>query len=292
MQILWHTLAPILGLLLLLLAGCSTVRIAYNQADTILSWMAHDSFDLDAAQRQDFNARLDPLLKWHRQEQLPDYVKFLAAMKLRTQRSLTRDDAIWLIEGSKARFRTIAAKGAPDAAELLATLTPENIQALEKHFDKVNQKFAREYKLNGTAEDRRRARLERTLKRIREWTGTLSRAQEERVIALNDTIPYTDHLRHQDRQRRQKEFLAILGTRHNKAEFSRVLHPWLADWEKGRPPEMHAALNDGYEKRIALYLEVERMLMPQQRANVLQKLQDYSDDLSALIAQRVAGGQK
>ena len=31
-----------------LLSGCSMVRVGYNQADTLLSWMAHDYFDLDA----------------------------------------------------------------------------------------------------------------------------------------------------------------------------------------------------------------------------------------------------
>jgi hypothetical protein len=277
------------ALAIILLAGCSAVRIVYNQADTILPWIADDYFDLEAAQRQDFDARLDPLLKWHRREQLPDYIKFLGEMKQRSQRPLTRDDAVWLIEGSKSRFRTLTDKGTPDAVELLATLTPDNIRALEKHFDKVNQKFAREHRLNGTAEERRRARLERTLKRIREWTGALTPAQETRITALNDTIPYTDHLRQQDRQRRQKEFVALLNTRHNKVEFERALRAWFRDWEKGRPPDMHAALNDGYEKRITLYLEVERMLTQQQRTHLQQKLQDYMDDLSALVAQRVAG---
>ena len=271
-----------------LLSGCSAVRFVYNQADTILAWLADDYFDLDAAQKQDFDKRFDPLLSWHRHEQLPDYARFLGDMKQRAQREVTREDALWLIEGTKSRYRTSLIKGTPEAVEWLAALTPANIKALEKQFDKVNQKYAREYKLNGTVEERRRARLDRTLKRIREWTGALTHTQEERIAVLNESIPYTDHLRQQDRQRRQKEILALLATRHHKTEFARALSPWLADWEKGRPPELHAALNDGYDKRIALYLEVERMLTPQQRAHVQQKLQGYIDDLNALAAKRVA----
>lgn len=279
----------LLALSFALLSGCSAVRFVYNQADTVLAWMADDYFELDAAQKKDFARRLDPLLTWHRHEQLPDYARFLGEVKQRAQREVTREDALWLIEGAKSRYRTIAGKGTPDAVELLAVLTAENVKALEKQFDKVNQKFAREHKLNGAAEERRRARLDRTLKRIREWTGTLTHTQEERIAVLNESIPYTDHLRQQDRQRRQKEVLALLATRHPKTEFARALSRWLADWEKDRPPELRAALNDGYDKRIALYLEVERMLTPQQSAHLQQKLQGYIDDLNALATKRVTG---
>mgnify|MGYP006278692509 FL=1 len=209
-------------LALLLLPACSAVRVAYNQADNLLAWMAHDYFDLEPLQKQEFNTRIDALLAWHRAEQLPDYARFLGEIKKRTERTATRDDALWLLDGAKARYRVLAAKGTPDAVDILASLTPENIKALQKQFDKVNKKFSDEYKLTATQEERRRARLERTLKRIREWTGPLTPAQEARITALNDTIPYTDHLRQQDRQRRQKEFLALLEHRANKAEFARL----------------------------------------------------------------------
>ena len=276
----------LLALVLALLSGCSAIRIGYNQADTILAWIADDYFDFDAAQKQDFNNRIDRLLKWHRHEQLPDYARFLTEIKQRGQRQFTREDAAWMVDGAKARFRTIARHGTGDAADLLATLTPENLLALEKQFDKVNQKFVREYKLNGTMEARKRARLERTLKQLRDWAGTLTHAQEERIKELNDAIPSTDAMRHQDRQRRQKEFLVLLKSRHNKIEFAPQLQAWLTDWEKGRAPEFDKAQADAYEKRVTLYLEVERMLTPQQREHVLHKLQNYIDDIHALSARR------
>ena len=278
----------LLALILTLLSACSAIRIGYNQADTILAWMADDYFDFDAAQKQDFRARIDRLLKWHREEQLPDYARFLAEIKKRGQQPLSTADAAWMVEGAKARFRTIARQGARDAAEMLATLTPDNIRALEKQYDKVNQKFVREYKLQGSIEDRKRARLERTLKQIRDWAGPLTHAQEERIKALNDAIHSTDALRHQDRQRRHKVLIALLQLRHNKAEFAPQLQAWLTDWEKGRAPEFDKAQHDAYEKRVALYLEVERMLTPQQREHVLHKLQGYIDDINVLAARRTA----
>ena len=275
-------------LALALLAGCSTIRIGYEQADTLLAWTADDTFDLDAAQKQEFKTRIDRLLKWHREEQLPDYARFLGEIKQRGQRPLTREDAHWIVEGAKTRFRKIAEHGAGDAAQMLTTLTPHNIQALEKHFEKVNQKFVREYKINGTPDERKHARLQRTLKQLRNWAGTLTHEQEQRIRQLSDAIPSTNTLRHQDRQRRQKEFLALLNQRHDKAQFAPRLRAWLTDWEKGRAPEFIRAQDEAYEKRVALYLEVERMLTPQQREHVLHKVQGYIEDFNALAARRVA----
>ncbi len=284
-----RTLLLMLSLALLgLIAACSAIRIGYNQADIVLAWMADDYFDFDAAQKQDFHTRIDRLLKLHRADQLPDYAKFLTEIKQRGQRPLTRDDAAWMVEDAKVRFRALARHVAQDATEMLATLTPDNIRALEKQYDKVNQKFVREYKLNGSVEDRKRARLERTLKQIRDWAGPLTHAQEERIAQLHHAIPSTEAMRHQDRQRRQKEFLALLNLRHNKAEFAPQLQAWLIDWEKGRTPEFEKVQHDVTEKRMALYLEVERTLTPHQREHVLRRLQGYIDDIAALTARRTA----
>ena len=63
---------------------------------------------------------------------------------------------------------------------------------------------------------------------------------------------------------------------------------WLTDWEKGRTPESEKALTEGLEKRLTLYLEVQRILTPQQRERALHKLQDYIDDIYALAARQVA----
>ena len=278
----------LLALIFSLLCGCSTIRVVYNQADTVLAWMADDYFDFDAAQKQDFHTRIERLLKWHRHEQLPDYARFLTEIKQRGQQHFTREDTLWTVEEAKARFRILARHGADDAAEMLLTLKPENIRALEKQYDKVNQKFVRDYKIKGTTEDQKKARLERTLKQVREWAGTLTHAQEERIAAFNNAVPIADHLRHQDRQRRQKEFLALLNRRHNKAEFTTQVRAWLTDWEKGRAPEFDKAQNEVYEKRVGLYLEIERLLTPRQREHALHKLQGYIEDIQALTAKRVA----
>ncbi|MCW5604209.1 MAG: hypothetical protein KIT18_06670, partial [Burkholderiales bacterium] len=202
----------------------------------------------------------------------------------RAQQPLTREDIVWLVESVKTKYRAIAVRGAPDAAALLATLTPDNIRALERRLENDNRRFVRQHRLDGTPEERHREQKERTIRQIRDWAGSLTREQEERITTLSAEIPLLQHLRHEDRQRRQREFLRLIETR-GEPGFERRLRDWLVHWDRGRAPEYERLQNEAYEKRIAMYLEVHRMLTPQQRTAVVRRLQRYADDFERL-AQR------
>ena len=269
-------------LLVALLAGCSALRLTYRQADTLLAWRANDYFDLDPLQKQDLNRRLEQLLEWHRYEQLPEYAVFTSAAIAKARHGLKHDDVIWFYEGLKARYRLIVDRGSNDAAEMLATLAPEQIDALQKQWKKVNRKFARENELEGGVEKRKRARLKKTLDQIQDWTGSLTYEQEQKIAALLNAIPLIEHLRHADRIRRQQEFLQLLKLRANPQEFRPKLQAWLLDWESGRAPAYEQLSAEVYTKRIEFYVAVDKLLTPNQRQIALHRLQDYVDDFKAL----------
>ena len=51
----------------LLASGCSTLRFAYDNADTYLRWQAGTYFDLQGEQADELDDRIDAFLAWHRQ---------------------------------------------------------------------------------------------------------------------------------------------------------------------------------------------------------------------------------
>ncbi len=272
----------LLLLLVALVAGCSALRLGYQQADALLAWRANDYFDLDPLQKREFNARLERLLIWHRYEQLPDYAVFLNAAIGKARHGLEHDDITWFVDGFKARHRVIVNHGIVDATAMLATLAPGQIVALQKKWDQDNRKFERENDLDGTADKRKRTRLKKTLSRINDWAGSLTWEQEQKIAALLDAIPLIEHLRHADRIRRQQEFLQLLKLRANPQEFQPKLQAWLLNWERGRTSEYEQLSNEVYEKRIQFYLAVDGLLTPGQRQIVLHRLQGYADDCKAL----------
>lgn len=265
-----------------IISGCSFVSLGYGQLDNIAAWMANEYFDLDHDQRHEFNARFGRLHDWHRYEQLPDYVAFLGSARTRYERGVTRDDLVWATEGVKARFRAIARRASGDAVELLSTITPTQIDALKRRWDQDNRRFVRTHQLEGSLEDRQRARLRRTLSQIRDWTGSLSADQEQKITALARELPLIEHLRHEDRLRRQKEFLQLVELRGNRQELAAKLVHWLQHWEDGRSPEYERRAAESYEKRIAFFLAVDRLLTAQQRVHVMQRMQKYIDDFKRL----------
>jgi hypothetical protein len=280
-------LAILLTLLLTTLAGCSMVRIGYPQLDTITAWTADEYFDLDPQQKHEFRVRFERFHEWHRYEQLPDYAVFLAEAKARLQKGLTREDALWVTEGVRARYRTLVKQGADDAAAMLMSVTPAQLDALQRRWEKDNRRFVREYRLKATVEEQRRATGHRALSRIRDWVGHLDDGQEQKILAWASELPLFHGRRHQDRLRRQREFLQLMSQRDDAGRFAARLRHWLLNWEEGRDPGYDRLFNEWAQQQADLYVAVYGILLPHQREAVAERLQGYINDFTQL-AQRPA----
>ena len=277
----------LLALCLLCAGGCSMVRVGYGHVDSVAAWMAHDYFDLNAEQRDAFAQRFERLHAWHRREQLPEYARFLEDVQQRARRGLAAADVLWVIDGFRQRYAKITVHGAADAADLLATLSPEQIGVFRQQIDKNNRKFLREHRSEGSEADRRKVVERRMLSQLRDWVGSLSAAQEARIITLLQTAPLTDKLRHEDRLRLQREFLASLELRRGDRKiFTQRLSDLLIHREHGRSPEAARAFDESWRKRAEFYEAVDRLLTAEQRKHLLHRLQDYIDDFREFAARR------
>jgi hypothetical protein len=266
------------------LAGCNQVYLGYSNLDTFATWSADEHFDLDLRQKQEFRTRFAKLHAWHRYEQLPEYAAFLSETKTRVEHGVTRADFLWAVGGVQERYRTIIRHSTDDAAAILVTITPDQIQTLQRQFDKTNRKFVREYRLDASAEEQRRAAARRTVTRIREWAGNLTLEQEKRITAMARDLPLIHGLRHEDRMRRQREFVQLLKTREDP-KFAQRLRHFLLNWEEDRDPRYERMFRESTEKHAELYVAISAMLTPVQRAAVARKVQGYIDDFTRL-AQR------
>lgn len=280
-------LAMLLALSLAALPGCSLLRFGYGQLDTFALWTADDYFDLEPEQKHAFQKRFDRLHEWHRYEQLPEYAAFFTSARARVQKGLAREDVAWISEGLRERYRTIIRRSADDAAALLLTVTPAQLDALRRQLEKDNRRFVREYHLEEGADQQRRAAAKRVLARIRNWTGSLSDDQEQKIAALAAELPMNHRLRLEDRMRRQREFLQLLALRGDSARFPALLRDWLLNWEGGRTPEYEDLWARWMEQQADFYVAVDRMLTPHQREHLAHRLQKFAYDFTYL-AQRPA----
>jgi len=283
--------ALIAGLLAVLaaIAGCSTIRFGYNQADTIVVYMTNEYFDLDRAQEQEFRQRLDRFLAWHRRTQLPDYVRFDTSARTRLERGPVRADVYWFVDGLRDRYRTMVRQTFDDAVAVAVTLTPEQLHHLQRQLDKDNAKFVKETGLERGIEERKRAQLKKTLAQTKDWAGDVNRDQEVRLREVVFAMPLVNHLRFDDRRRRQNELIEILKLRHDRVQFAPRLRAWLLEWEAGRSAEYEKVVTVAYEERAQGFVTTWNLFTPAQRTHAIKRLQGYIDDLNALTGTPAKG---
>jgi len=269
----------------LALAACSATRLAYDNADTVLRFMASSYLDLDAAQSDDLTPRVVRFLQWHRSNELPAYAALLRSAGQRAAEGITAEDVAWGLANVRLRYRRLAAKAAEDAAPVLATLASAQLAALERKLAEDNEKFAKKF-LSSDDKERRRAQLKRMLERFRDFAGELTPDQEARIERF--ALAHERHvaLRFEDRQRWQRDLIAALKEQREPQELGRRLAEMFTRPELRRSEEF-VREDKGWDEDLGqLIVDLDRSLSPKQRAQVVRRLSDYAEDFAVLAGRR------
>jgi hypothetical protein len=266
-----------LALAAALLAGCTALRLAYDNADTYLLFRAKSYLDLDAKSSDELDERIDEFFAWHRRTALPQYARLSEEAAKRVTRGLSREDLVWGYDSLVAHARQSLRFAAERVAPLLDRLTPQQVAHMERRFAEDNRKFAREY-LRGSEAERRKRRARRLEERLEDWLGNLSHVQAEKVRQFSERTPLYDELRAKDRQRMQAEFVDMI----RKREAQKRLPDWIANWDHGRDPAHLAASERFRQEYLALLLEIDKTLSSEQRNRAAANFRRYAEDFRVL----------
>jgi len=102
--------------------GCSTVRFAYDNADAYLRWKAGSYLDLQDADAEELDDRIDEFHAWHRKNALPKYVTLANEASQRFADGLSRQDLVWGYDSVRGQAQESLRKAADLAAPLLDRL--------------------------------------------------------------------------------------------------------------------------------------------------------------------------
>ncbi|MGB5082301.1 MAG: DUF6279 family lipoprotein [Burkholderiales bacterium] len=269
----------------LAVAACSLTRVAYNNADAVARFMAGSYLDLDDAQSKDLSSHIARLHQWHRANELPLYAALLRSASRRAARGITAEDVAWGLSNVRARYRSLAAGAAEEAAPLLTTLGAAQLAALEHKFAEKNEEYAKKYLASDDAK-RRRAQLERAVRRIEDFTGDLTREQEALVERF--MLSHGRHvvLRFEDRQRWQRDALALLARHPGAEELGERLAQTFRQPELRRSEEFLREDRRWDEDLARLVVDLDRTLSPRQRAHLVRRLEDYAEDFAVLSGRK------
>lgn len=170
---------------LTLVTACSSTTFVYNRLDTLAGWYVDDYVTLDPAQREDFDQRVDDLLTWHRQEELPRYVSFLQRFDTLLNDDLSAQDLEAIFTEMSLAADRLQLKLEALLIDFGATLRvkqrEEFFEALREEQEEQKERWLQRSEEEYHAEIA--GRLEKNLARVMGRLNTLQRSQIETAAA-------------------------------------------------------------------------------------------------------------
>ena len=272
---------------LAVLGGCSALRIGYSQAPDLAYWWFDGYVDFNDAQTPRVRDALAQWFAWHRRTQLPDYAAQLARVQVELSADTTPARACeWQGEVIK-RANVAWDRALPAAAELVLSITPQQIQHLERRYAKANDEFRDDF-LQADLRKRAERTLKRTVERAETFYGRLSDSQRARMSDALQRSPFDPDAWYAERVQRQKSVLQMLR-RFNGDGAAR--EPLLAAL-RSQAEQMERSPREAYRRYAERLTEfnctfaanLHNATTPAQRRTAVGKLAGWEGDLRALVA--------
>ena len=281
-------LRHIIGVLLavLLLSGCSAVKLAYHNAPELSYWWLDSYLDFTPAQSSRVRSDLTALQSWHRQHELPLYAATLEKLQGMAGASVSAGQLCAVAEELRPRLQALLDSAEPTVLAISPTLTMAQMAHLTQQFDKRAEKWRQDW-LAGTALERRERRLKQLLERAEPFYGRLDKAQRALLQnAVADSLFDAD-LNHREALRRQQDTLQTLRRVQGRKPDEpgvRVEMRGLIERAMSSPDTEYR----NYASRMQLetcttLAALHNSSTAEQRRHLMEALKDYESDARALM---------
>jgi Family of unknown function (DUF6279) len=271
-------------LALALLPACSAIKIAYNQAPDLTYWWLDGYIDFNGQQTE-----IASLFAWHRANELPKAAALLQKAQTLVPGSVTAAQACELYGQARGLIDTVTDKALPTIAELAPSFTPEQLQHLERKYQKNNDESLRESQ-KGTPDERAAKRLKQAIERSEMLYGKLD---EPQVAAIQNAIQkssFDPAVGRKERQRRQRDALAVMGKIAAEKPSPQVAQGMLREYINrvvtSPDPQYRAYAELMVKESCASFAQVHASTTAEQRSRAVITLKSYEVDLRTLVAQR------
>jgi hypothetical protein len=273
----------------LLLAACSSLRLAYNNGDTLLYWWLDAYIDFDSEQKAEVKQDIDDLFRWHRKTQLQDYAQVLQHAQQQLKGNPTSADLLADYQDVRGRTQALLVKAAPDIADLALSLKPDQLEQMEKKFAKNNSKFRRE-NMRGDADEQNKFRYKKSMEQFELWFGSFSREQEATIRKASDARPLDNGLWLDERMRRQRNILNLARRIMQEKPSREVAVGWINDlirqsFERMDQSERKAFFEAYTNSTVELVYTVIRISTAEQKAHAQKRMAGWVKDFNTLAAE-------
>jgi hypothetical protein len=280
----WLALAALLGL-----SACSTIKVVYNNSEDLMYWWLDSYADLQGSQKQFTRDSLADLQRWHRQQQLPEYVALLKRMQAMAPNDITPAQVCAVTEDMKTSFVTLLRFVEPANTKLASQLKPEQLVSIRQRFDKTNKTWKEDW-LDPNAEDRLRYRTKQATHRLEDFYGHLDKPQRDTLHKwLSDSI-FDPKLSYVERERRQADslqtFQRMIQEGGATAQAQALLRG-LTERSFNSPNERYRAYNrELWNENCEGFAKLHNSTTAAQRQRMVEALRGYEQDFKTLMSQK------
>ena len=276
-------------LVVALLPACSAIKIAYNQAPDLTYWWLDSYFDFNGQQTPKLRDEINKLFAWHRANQLPKVVALLQKTQTQLPGAVSPEQTCAVFDEVRGLYEAIVDKGLPAVSELATSVAPEQLQHLQRKYQKNNDEYVRNY-ITSKPDERDAKRLKQAVQRSEMIYGKLDDAQ---IAAIQRAIlksSFNAVLGLKERQRRQKDAIDVLAKLSSEKpgpqQVQTALRAYLERSTKS-PDLVYRAYSEKMVKESCdSFAAIHATTSAEQRANAVITLKSYEADMRILAAQR------
>lgn len=277
------------ALLLVLMTGCSAVKLGYNNAPSLLYWWLDGYLDFNETQSIQVREDLTTLHVWHRSQALPSYADSLQKVQLLVPGKVSPEQLCAVTSEVRGHMRAIGIRAAEPLSKLIPTLRPEQIKYLAQQYEKKNKKWREEW-LDVSPEARLDHRVKVGLDRLQSLYGRLQESQRALLRQGIANSPFDASLSYREILRRQQDILSTLAehsnnadrSAHVKAEILALIERSLYSPDAAYRQQQERLLSEGCDIMARLH----NSITPTQRSKALEVLKEYEADARILAAQK------
>ncbi len=282
----------IIGAAVVASAGCSTLRLGYNNAPQLAWWWLDGYIDFSREQTPAVKLALDGYFEWHRGTQLASYATVLASTQAAITEPTTPAAACRWYALVRDTLDPAVDRALLQAADLVPALGEAQFKHLEARYAKSLDDMRSDY-LQPSAAERLAESVKRATDRAEQLYGSLEDAQRRVIAAGVAASPFDPQAWLAERQRRQRDTLQTLrrlvADRADRDQRLAALRTLVERTE--RSPD---ATYRSYQVKLAdfnctLAAQVHNATTPAQRNRARQRLKGWEDDLRALQAAAAPG---
>ena len=275
----------IIGASVLLLAGCSAVRLAYNQAPHLMYWWLNGYVEFDTEQGERARDALADWFAWHRATQLSDYAGLLVTAQRQILNDVTPGEVCQWADELRKRIEAGYEQSVPAVAEMVRSFKPQQLQRVERRYRKADEEFRDEY-LQATRAEQIEESNKRAISRAESIYGDLNDAQRALLLQGIADSPFDPERWLAERQLRQREIVDTLRSlqaqRADAARTEAALRMFAAHAALSPRPDYRDYQKRLFDHNCRLIARLHNGTTPTQRRRGADKLKGWEEDLRAL----------